>query len=153
MDLRALGIFLGVIFTVGAVVFAGTVYMAMAQIDDNLVYMALYYEEQAHNLSAENADPDVINYAMKQAVNYCALYSIEKRQIDYNRYREVCSNITQISYLYILGNMTPWIEIHRGNLADARRELWKSRPYMSVVFNPGFSMIRWGFRPGEVAGP
>lgn len=150
MDLKTLGVFLGFVFCICAVVFAVTVYMVMVQIDDNLVYMALYYEDQAHNISSWDGDINVVGYAMKQALSYCFLYEIEKRQIDFNRYRDVCGNITTIAHAYATGGMEELIEDARENLAGARARLNDSHPYMGIVFGPDFKTMQWGFSPGDM---
>jgi len=143
MELREVGLFLGLFFTVGAVIFALTVYNVQGQIDENLAYMALYYDGVAVDLYDTGADLDAVVMIELQASHYCDLYLAERRTIDEWKYKPIC-DVVYARGVRIVGCydypelcLTPDPELDNLiELADpVAQDLLELRPYMSYIFS------------------
>ena len=107
MELKTVGVLLGLFVTVGAVVFALTLYAFMVEIDRNLAYMALYYDSLGVELYEANATTDALIMIDSQAKTYCDLYLAERRTLDEWRYKPICDVVYHRSRLFIWCSLEP----------------------------------------------
>jgi hypothetical protein len=92
MDLVRVGYFLGMVVTCCAIVFAATIYWGMGQIEDNIAYMALYYDDMAVEMTD---NPEVAFWASSQAWRWCEFYTVERRTVAWERYIPLCDDIQE----------------------------------------------------------
>jgi hypothetical protein len=140
------------IFTVAAVVYAVTIYSFGTFLDDNLAYMALYYDGVSVDLYRANASQDAIILASSTASTFCELYSAERRTVAFTKYKPLCDAINDRTSLFIAcadimsPGCSPEVIANVSRNIDAAaplaKELLEKRPYFSLVFNDDFFVYR-----------
>ncbi len=141
MDLKPVGILLGVLFTVGAASFATGFYVLQSSFNNNLAYMAVYYDDMTAALHAQNASQDAVLVAASQAVNFCFMLTSEKRTLDYARYWNLCDNISQSSNL-AGAEMWPEFQGFQEAIEPAKAGYRGLYPSMSFVFSKSYKRTR-----------
>ena len=143
VDYQKLGAVLGALVVVGAISFAMTVYTAMAFIDQNLAYMALYYDDMAVDLYQSGASYDAVVMIEAQALRFCELYLAEKRTLTSWEYEPICDVIYERSTLFVMcledvdlcsDELITELEDKIKGAEALGKQLKESRPYMSYVF-------------------
>ena len=144
MELKTAGLLLGLFFTVGAVVFAVTVYWVQGEIDANIAYMALYYDGLAVELYDTGAGMDAVVMVQQQASKFCDLYYTERRTLEEWRYGPVCDVVykrgERIALCYVepelcIDSQVPELEELIGKADELALELMERRPYLSNAFS------------------
>lgn len=141
IDLKTLGIILGVLFTVAAASFALSFYCFQAMFDSNLAYMAIYYDDMTANLHAQNASPDATAVAASQAVNFCYMLTTEKRELDWMRYWKLCDNISQ-SANFAGAEMWDEFEAFQQQFKTEKASYRDLYPSVSFVFSSSFKRTK-----------
>lgn len=144
MNYQKIGALLGLLITVGAISFAMTVYAGMIQIDQNLAYMALYYDDMAVDLYQTEASVETIIMIQGQAVRYCDMYLAEKRTLTSWEYSKICDVVYARSSLFVFcledvdlctDEQISKLETAISDAEDLGRSLHELRPYMSFIFS------------------
>lgn len=145
-------IFAGVLFTACAAVFACTIYFIMGFLNENIAYMALYFDDAAVDLYAAGANDDTVLLASATAWRFCELYGSEIRTLD-QKYADLCDGIqarhvifeacTSESdpYGYCTDEMLDLMDERMTDAQDAAKELRESRPYFGFVFSDDYRPV------------
>ncbi|MCX6817729.1 MAG: hypothetical protein NTU57_02635 [Candidatus Aenigmarchaeota archaeon] len=146
----------GAIFTVASIVFALTVYSFGTFLNNNFVYMAVFYDAMAADFHAGNQSSDVVTLASITASKYCAMYSAERRTLDYDKYGHLCSAIGNRTVFFMAcynGMRTDCSDDAIPGVDDPLAlELYNSAPYMSFIFNNDIFKFSEKQRQGFLAG-
>lgn len=138
MNLVKVGAALGAIFTICAVVFALTVYAVMYHIEENIAYMALYYDDMA--TSSNNSA--FMLWSSSQAWRWCEMYRVEQRTLDWKRYSAFCEDIQKrTGYIVLCEKEECHAIFYQQNetIQKPIREKWlKSPPYLKFVFRDDY---------------
>lgn len=142
--LKQLGVVAGLVLTVAAVAFATTLYWGEIQVEDNIVYMAVYYDGLA--VSSWESGAEGYELASYQAWQWCELYFAEMRTLSWQRYKPACDAVQEHSTLMIMcSNREPEKDsdcpnnpIYEQAVLRDLRASWRERPpYVSYVFGGG----------------
>jgi hypothetical protein len=143
---------LGAFFTVGAGSFAVSLYVMQSAFDGNLAYMAVYYDDMTSSLIRQNASQDAVAVAASQAVNFCFMLTVEKRELGWEKYRQLCANISRSSNLAGAGLWDIRDEFER--TFDSEMEEYRGLyPAVSYVFGGANKMTKCKLGGEEVPCP